>query len=264
MTRMTATTTAIAAALALFAMQSAQPAAAQSFSRETGLQASVQSAASAPSATDPASYPRARDGGIIVPVPAPATIVRDPALADVAAQAAALKPGESKWLDRTPHEGPMLVVVDLSAQRATVYRGGRPVAISTVSTGSAGRETPTGTYPILGKEKMHRSNLYNDAPMPFMQRLTWHGVALHAGHIPGYPASHGCVRLPRAFAEQLFGVTRSGNLVVIADDASPGSLMRAGLQQWMALQVGVLSHGEDASMLASEGGASAAMALGAP
>jgi len=259
MTRPTATTTAIAAALALFAMQSAQPAAAQSFTRDTGLQASVQSAD-----TSPANYPRAPDGGIIVPVPAPARIVRDPALADVAAQAASLKPGESKWLDTSTRDGVMLVVVDLSAQRATVYRGGRPIAISTVSTGTTGRETPTGTYPILVKEKMHRSNLYNDAPMPFMQRLTWHGVALHAGHIPGYPASHGCVRLPKAFAEQLFGVTSRGNLVVIADDASPSSLMRAGLQQWMALQVGVLSHDEASSMLASEGGASAGMALGSP
>jgi predicted permease len=171
--------------------------------------------------------------------------------------------GRLLQLAGAPRDGMVLVVVDLSAQRATVYRGGRPVAITTVSTGSTGRETPTGVFPILAKEKMHRSNLYNDAPMPFMQRLTWHGVALHAGQIPGYPASHGCVRLPKAFAEQLFGVTSRGNLVVVADDASADSLMRAGLQSWMAMQVGRLPGDAD-TMLASEGGVSGHAALSAP
>lgn len=258
MTRLNASLTAAAVALALFAGQSLQTASAQSFVRDAGVPTSDPGAASA---LAPVRVP---DGGVIVPIPAPATIVRDPALDDVAAQAAALQPGESRWLDGAPANGMMLIAVDLSAQRATVYRGGRPVAITTVSTGSEGRETPTGTYPILVKEKMHHSNLYNNAAMPFMQRLTWHGVALHAGRIPGYPASHGCVRLPMAFAQQLFGVTSPGNLVVIADDGSANALMRAGLQPWMALQVGRLSGDEAPTSLASEGGVSGNGALSAP
>ncbi len=257
MTRSNASLTATAVALALFAAQSVQPAAAQSFVRDAGVPATELPATTAPAVV------RAPDGGIIVPVPAPANVVRDPALEEVAAQAAALRPGESQWLPGAPRSGMLLVVVDLSAQRATVFRGGRPVAITTVSTGSENRETPTGTYPILGKEKLHRSNLYNDAPMPFMQRLTWHGVAMHAGKIPGYPASHGCVRLPRAFAEQLFGVTSPGNLVVIAQDGSADALVRAGLQPWMAMQVGRLPG--DQAMFASTGnGQSANLAMGSP
>ena len=258
MTRLNASLTATAVALALFAAQSVQPVAAQSFVRDAGVPARDPTTSTAA----PVGV-RTPDGGVVMPIPAPARIVRDPALEDVAAQAAMLRPGESRWLAGAPRDGMVLVVVDLSAQRATVYRGGRPVAITTVSTGSTGRETPTGVFPILAKEKMHRSNLYNDAPMPFMQRLTWHGVALHAGHIPGYPASHGCVRLPKAFAEQLFGVTSRGNLVVVADDASADSLMRAGLQSWMAMQVGRLPGDAD-TMLASEGGVSGHAALSAP
>jgi hypothetical protein len=101
--------------------------------------------------------------------------------------------------------------------------------------------------------------------MPFMQRLTWHGVAMHAGRIPGYPASHGCVRLPKAFAQQLFRVTKNGNLVVIADDSSTTALMRAGLQSWMALQVGLGSRDDAPTMLASEGtGMAGNAARGAP
>jgi lipoprotein-anchoring transpeptidase ErfK/SrfK len=262
MTRLSATASGIAAAIALFTMQSAT---AQSFVRDAAPPASVQPATYATS-TSPYEVPyRAPDGGMVIPLPAPATIVRDPALDDVAAQAAALQPGESKWLPGAPTTGNLLIVVDLSAQRATVYRGGRPIAISTVSTGSTGRETPTGTYPILVKEKMHHSNRYDNAPMPFMQRLTWHGVAMHAGRIPGYPASHGCVRLPKAFAQQLFGVTKNGNLVVIAEDSSATALMRAGLQSWMAMQVGTLSRDESPTMLASEGmGMAGNVALGAP
>lgn len=258
MTRPNASFTATAVALALFAAQSIAPASAQSFVRDAGAPAIE------PSATTASAGARTPDGGIVMPVPAPATIVRDPALTDVAAQAAALRPGASQWFAGAPRDGLLLVVVDLAAQRATVYRGGRPVAISTVSTGTEGRETPTGTFPILAKEKMHRSNLYNAAPMPFMQRLTWHGVALHAGHVPGYPASHGCVRLPRAFAEQLFGVTSQGTLVVVADDASADALMRAGLQSWMALQVGMLPSDASPTMLASDASRPGNAAYGAP
>jgi len=101
-----------------------------------------------------------------------------------------------------------------------VYRNGVRIGLSTISSGKPGHETPTGVFTILQKKRMHRSNLYNDAPMPFMQRLTWDGIALHAGRIPGQPASHGCVRLPLEFSEQLFEVTDREMTVVIADEVS--------------------------------------------
>jgi hypothetical protein len=100
-----------------------------------------------------------------------------------------------------------------------VYRNGVRIAVSTVSTGKKGHETPTGVFTILQKNKDHRSSLYNDAPMPWMQRLTWDGIALHAGKLPGYPASHGCVRLPDEFAKRLFAVTDFGITVIIANDS---------------------------------------------
>jgi len=138
------------------------------------------------------------------------------------AEADALQPGEYLWTPERGGAGQLVVVVSLPTQRAHVYRNGVRIGLSTVSTGTATHPTPTGTFEILQKKAMHRSNLYNDAPMPFMQRLTWDGIALHAGKIPGYPASHGCVRLPLAFAELLFGETQRGMLVVIADDSSHG------------------------------------------
>jgi len=96
-----------------------------------------------------------------------------------------------------------------------VYRNGVPIAVSTVSTGREGRETPTGEFTILQKEVVHRSRTYDDAPMPYMQRLTWKGVAMHAGRLPGYRASHGCIRLPRGFAKLLYGITEIGTPVTI-------------------------------------------------
>jgi lipoprotein-anchoring transpeptidase ErfK/SrfK len=111
------------------------------------------------------------------------------------------------------------IVINLSSQRALLYRDGMLVAVSTISTGSEGRETPTGTFTILQKEVVHRSRTYDDAPMPFMQRLTWKGVSMHAGNLPGYPASHGCIRLPARFAKLLFAVTTIGTPVTIRDDA---------------------------------------------
>ncbi|WP_287002612.1 L,D-transpeptidase [Sphingobium sp.] len=129
-----------------------------------------------------------------------------------------MQAGEYVWLPELAPEGPVLLVVSLKAQRAIVYRNGIPIGVSTVSSGKEGHETPTGIFTILQKEEDHRSNLYNDAPMPFMQRLTWDGIALHAGNLPGYPASHGCIRLPMAFAQVLYDVTRLGMTVLIADD----------------------------------------------
>lgn len=138
----------------------------------------------------------------------------------------ALEPGEFLWYPQIAPEGPVVLVVSLDEQRAYVYRNGIAIGVSTISSGKAGKDTPSGVFTILQKNKDHRSNLYNNAPMPYMQRLTWDGIALHGGHLPGYPASHGCVRLPQAFAEKLFGITRFGDSVVVANaKASPASLV---------------------------------------
>jgi hypothetical protein len=129
-----------------------------------------------------------------------------------------LKPGQFLWAPQIAPQGPVTVIVSLKTQRAYAYRNGVPIGVSTVSTGKAGHETPTGIFTILQKEVDHKSNLYANAPMPFMQRLTWTGIAMHAGNLPGYPASHGCVRLPLAFAKLLFEVTKLGLTVVITND----------------------------------------------
>ncbi len=133
---------------------------------------------------------------------------------------ASLKQGEFIWFSNATRSGPLLMVVSLDEQRAYVYRNGVLAGVSTVSTGKKGHETPTGVFTILQKNKEHYSNLYNNAPMPYMQRLTWGGIALHAGGLPGYPASHGCIRLPSEFARQLFDVTANGMTVVVASAAS--------------------------------------------
>ncbi|MEJ7746779.1 MAG: L,D-transpeptidase family protein [Luteimonas sp.] len=136
---------------------------------------------------------------------------------------AQLQPGEFDWRPELSPQGAMVVVVSLPEQRAHVYRNGVRIGVSTISSGKPGNETPTGVFPILQKKRMHHSNLYNDAPMPFMQRLTWDGIALHAGRIPGEPASHGCVRLPLEFSKLLFDATEHGVIVVIADELSQGA-----------------------------------------
>jgi len=97
------------------------------------------------------------------------------------------------------------------------YRNGIPIAISTVSTGRPDHPTPTGVFTILQRKVEHYSNIYDNAPMPYMQRLTWGGIALHGGSLPGHPASHGCIRLPHEFARLLYGVTRLGMTVIITD-----------------------------------------------
>ena len=135
----------------------------------------------------------------------------------VVEKAPRLNPGQYVWDAKGPSAGPLFLVIDLSKQRAMLYRDGVPIAASTVSTGSKGRETPTGVFTILQKEVVHRSRTYDDAPMPYMQRLTWKGVAMHAGHLPGYAASHGCIRLPKGFAKLLYGVTNLGTPVMIVD-----------------------------------------------
>jgi len=102
-----------------------------------------------------------------------------------------------------------------------VYRNGILVGRSTISSGTTGRETPTGVFTILEKKKTHRSKKYDNAPMPGMQRLTWSGIAMHSGNLPGYPASHGCIRMPYDFSMLLFGITGNGGTVVIGDETDP-------------------------------------------
>jgi L,D-transpeptidase-like protein len=142
------------------------------------------------------------------------------------------KPGDYVWHPEISPAGPVVVIVSLPEQRMYVYRNGVRIGRSTVSTGKKGHTTPTGMFTILQKKVSHESSIYKGAQMPHMQRLTWTGIAMHAGHLPGYPASHGCVRLPVDFAEKLYSVTRSGTSVIITDDkfapgetAVPGRLL---------------------------------------
>ena len=107
------------------------------------------------------------------------------------------------------------VVVSLPLQKAYVFEDGELLWTAPVSTGKSGHETPVGTFPILQKKVHHRSSTYDDAPMPYMQRLTWQGVALHAGRVPGYPASHGCIRLPSGYAKKLYDLTDFDTVVTI-------------------------------------------------
>ncbi|WP_162301360.1 L,D-transpeptidase [Cognatilysobacter segetis] len=133
------------------------------------------------------------------------------------------RPGEYVWQPAIAPAGPLLIVVSLPLQQLHVYRNGVRIGASSISSGKPGHETPVGLFTILQKEVEHYSNLYDSAPMPFMQRLTWDGVALHAGVVPGRPASHGCIRLPEAFAKALFNATRTGDTVIVTDrQAQPG------------------------------------------
>ena len=150
-------------------------------------------------------------------------------IAVAAREVANLKPGEFLWMPEKSPSGPVAIIVSLPDQLVHVYRGGVRIGLSTCSTGKKGHSTPTGVFTILEKDKHHRSSTYNNAPMPNMNRLTWKGVALHAGNLPGYPASHGCVRLPLKFSELLFTVTHVGTPVIIANDHSePASVTHPG------------------------------------
>jgi hypothetical protein len=133
-------------------------------------------------------------------------------IAEVAAQ---LKAGEYVWTPEAAPAGPALLIVNLETQRAILFRNGVAIGASTVSTGKKGHETPTGVFTILQKRKEHYSSTYNNAPMPNMQRLTWKGIALHAGNLPGFPASMGCIRLPMRFSSLLFDATALGMTVII-------------------------------------------------
>ncbi|MFM9941346.1 MAG: L,D-transpeptidase family protein [Hyphomicrobiaceae bacterium] len=117
---------------------------------------------------------------------------------------------------------PLVAVISLASQRMVVYGGQGVVAETKVSTGQAGHRTPTGVFSILQRNRYHESNIYSGAPMPFMQRLTWSGIALHQGVVPGYPASHGCIRMPADFAPRMWGLGRLGmRVLVTSNDVTP-------------------------------------------
>jgi hypothetical protein len=126
-----------------------------------------------------------------------------------------LKAGQYLWRDVPESAGPERVVISLSDQLAYLYRGSSLVAVATISTGKDEKPTPTGIFSVLDKKPFYRSKKYDNAPMPFMQRIDKYGVALHGGFNPGYPASHGCIRLPVAFAKKLYSVTDLGTPVLI-------------------------------------------------
>src|SRR5881227_1650095 len=141
-----------------------------------------------------------------------------------------LKTGEFVWEPERAPEGSLLIVASITEQVAYVYRNGICIARSSVSTGRPGHRTPTGVFTILEKEVHHTSSIYKGAEMPYMERVTWGGIALHAGDLPGYPDSHGCIRLPLEFSKLLFGVTMKGATVIIADEHSaPAETVHPGL-----------------------------------
>ena len=126
-----------------------------------------------------------------------------------------LRPGQFLWAADIPKDGETKVVIDTLTQLFYVYKGEKLVGVATISTGSKGRETPLGFWAVMNKKVKGYSRKYDNAPMPFMQMYDHKGIAFHAGPNPGYPASHGCVRLPLKFAERLYGMTQIGTKVVI-------------------------------------------------
>jgi hypothetical protein len=160
---------------------------------------------------------------------------------DVVVEEHALAPGEYAWHPERSPFGAVAVIASIPEQRVHVYRNGVRIGLSTCSTGREGHPTPTGVFTVLQKDKHHRSSTYGGAPMPNMNRLTWDGIALHAGDLPGYPASHGCVRLPMKFSDLLWSVTHVGTPVIIAGSASdpwelvhPGLVLGVGAEREMA------------------------------
>ena len=121
-------------------------------------------------------------------------------------------------------QGPLIIAISIEKQRLKVYDANGLFAEAPVSTGMRGHPTPMGVFSVIQKQKLHHSNIYSGAPMPFMQRITWSGIAIHAGVLPGYPASHGCIRMPMAFAVKMFGWTKMGaRVVVVPGEITPAS-----------------------------------------
>src|SRR6476660_1444167 len=158
----------------------------------------------------------------------PPTVVTLAAMALLAALTAAAAARQARPASPTeataPRDAgePIMAIVSIKSQQVTFYDADGWIMRVPVSTGTTGRETPAGVFAVVEKDKDHRSTLYDDAEMPNMQRITWNGIALHGGPLPGYAASHGCVRMPFGFAEKLFDQTRIGMRVIISpEDAAP-------------------------------------------
>ena len=126
------------------------------------------------------------------------------------------------WQAAKP-QGPLIIAISISKQTMKIYDANGLFAETPISTGMRGHSTPMGAFSVIQKQKLHHSNIYSGAPMPYMQRITWSGIAIHAGVLPGYPASHGCIRMPMAFAIKMYGWTRMGARVVV----TPGEITPA-------------------------------------
>ena len=131
-----------------------------------------------------------------------------------------------------PPKGPLQIIISIADQRVSLFDNGALIARSSVSSGTQGHPTPLGVFSVISKQRWHRSNIYSAAPMPYMQRITWSGIALHAGVVPGHPASHGCIRLKNDFAIRLWHLTKRGTRVIIAhDDVQPVEITNPHLFQ---------------------------------
>ncbi|WP_370190769.1 L,D-transpeptidase family protein [Bradyrhizobium diazoefficiens] len=129
-------------------------------------------------------------------------------------------------------KGPLQIIISIADQRVSLFDNGALIARSSVSTGMEGHPTPLGVFSVISKQRWHRSNIYSAAPMPYMQRITWSGIALHAGVVPGHPASHGCIRLKNDFAVRLWHLTKRGTRVIIAHgDVQPVEITNPHLFQ---------------------------------
>jgi len=126
-----------------------------------------------------------------------------------------LKAGEHLWTPNVPTEGEVSITIDIANQIAFIFKGEQLIGVTNVSTGKKGHPTPLGFWTVNWKRPMYRSRKYDNAPMPFMQNIDDKGIAIHGGVTPGYPASHGCIRLPMAFAKKLYSLTKPGNKVII-------------------------------------------------
>src|SRR5271165_3142371 len=137
---------------------------------------------------------------------------------------------EDQVSDPLPNRTPLLAIVGLQEQRVSIYDARGKIMESPVSSGQAGLETPAGIFSIVQKEEDHHSNIYDDASMPFMERITWTGVALHAGVLPGYPASHGCIRMPESFAQKLYDLTNIGmRVIIVREDIAPAEVAQPAM-----------------------------------
>lgn len=180
----------------------------------------------APAPAPPAAEPQP-EAEALIPAPPP-TAVTDAAPAAAAPLtllpiARWLRSGEYAWAEAPPPAGPLAIAVDLRARTLSVYRGGVEIGRSSIIYGADDKPTPLGTFPILEKDADHYSNLYDNAPMPWMLRLTMDGVAIHGSELADDVATHGCVGLPGAFAKRLFGLAKRGDLVSITAGPPPGA-----------------------------------------